>query len=246
MSDQPLLDAARGLLDALRPLTFKAPVTHVYNPLEYAFPMMEAYVRRFGQGRKRVVFLGMNPGPWGMAQTGVPFGEVAAVRDWLQLSAPIGKPAQEHPKRLVTGLDCTRSEVSGQRVWGAVAQQFGTPERFFAEHYIVNYCPLMFLEASGKNRTPEQLTAAERGAIAAACNQHLVAAVDALAPEWVVGIGNYAEARARETLGDRGIRVGRIPHPSPANPAANRGWLPAVLEAMAAQGICGAAPARRP
>ena len=36
---------------------------------------------------KRVVFLGMNPGPFGMAQVGVPFGEVAAVRDWLRIDA---------------------------------------------------------------------------------------------------------------------------------------------------------------
>ena len=34
-------------------------------------------------GRKEAVFLGMNPGLWGMAQTGVPFGTVSLVRDWM-------------------------------------------------------------------------------------------------------------------------------------------------------------------
>ncbi|HEY9724024.1 MAG TPA: uracil-DNA glycosylase family protein [Oscillatoriaceae cyanobacterium] len=232
----PLLEAAHALSVALAPIQFGAPVTHVYNPLVYAAEMYEAYVRRFGRGRKRVIFLGMNPGPWGMAQTGVPFGQVDAVRDWLQLDAPIRKPNPEHPKRPVLGLSCTRSEVSGTRFWGAMAARFGTPERFFEGHFVANYCPLIFLEASGKNRTPEQLPTAERAAIAEACDTHLRAVVATLQPEWIIGIGNYAEARARLALPNAELRIGRITHPSPANPAANHGWAEAMTAALIDQG----------
>jgi single-strand selective monofunctional uracil DNA glycosylase len=238
MSTIPLIEATQTLIKALAPLTFGAPVTHVYNPLVYASAMHEQFIRRFGVGPKRVLFLGMNPGPWGMAQTGVPFGEVAAVRDWLKLDAPIGKPPIEHPKRAVTGLACTRAEVSGQRLWGAIAAHFGTPEQFFADHYVLNYCPLLFLEASGKNRTPEQLPVAERLAIASACDAHLRQTVQMLAPKWVIGIGNFAEARARVALSGLEVRIGRVPHPSPASPAANRGWAAAAQEALSTQGVC--------
>lgn len=237
MPTHPLLAAADELSARLAPLRFAAPVTHVYAPYQYARPMVEAYVSRYGNGPKRVFFLGMNPGPWGMAQTGVPFGEVAAVRDWLGLAAPIGKPPMEHPKRPVQGLACTRSEVSGKRLWGAMASRFGTPEAFFAEHFVVNYCPLLFLEASGKNRTPEQLPVAERRAIAEACDEHLRKAVAILQPEWVVGVGNFAEDRARTALAGTGVQVGRIPHPSPASPAANLGWEAAASKAMLDLGL---------
>ncbi|MDX1649779.1 MAG: single-stranded DNA-binding protein, partial [Myxococcota bacterium] len=75
--------ASRRLCRDLEGLSFGPPVTHVYNPLLYARRSWERYLERFGGGRRRVVFLGMNPGPFGMAQTGVPFGSVAFVRDWL-------------------------------------------------------------------------------------------------------------------------------------------------------------------
>jgi single-strand selective monofunctional uracil DNA glycosylase len=205
-------------------LKFAAPVTHIYNPLNYAWPMHEAYLRAFGRTRKRVLFLGMNPGPFGMAQTGVPFGEARAVREWLRLAAPIGRPDRAHPRRPVTGLDCARSEVSGRRLWGLFAERFGAPAKFFAHHIVLNYCPLAFVESTGRNRTPDKLPAVEREALFAACDEHLRAAVAVLQPEWLIGVGDFALARAREALPNAGPRFGRIAHPSPANPAANRGW----------------------
>src|SRR5690242_15635582 len=149
-----LLKAAAALREDLRKLRFSSPVAHVYNPLEYAWGCYEAYLRRYAAGHRRIVFIGMNPGPFGMVQTGVPFGEINAVRDWLQLSGPIGKPRSEHPRRPVLGLDCQRSEVSGQRLWGLFALRFGAAEKFFKEHLVLNYCPLAFMEESGRNRTP--------------------------------------------------------------------------------------------
>jgi single-strand selective monofunctional uracil DNA glycosylase len=205
-------------------LEFAVPVTHVYNPLGYAWAPYEAYLRRFGNAPKRVIFLGMNPGPFGMVQTGVPFGEITAVREWLKLQAPVGKPAREHPRRPISGFACARSEVSGQRLWGLFASRFRAPERFFAEHLVMNYCPLAFLESSGRNLTPDKLAAAERAALFAACDEHLRTIVAALQPEWVIGIGDFALKRAEEVFVRGAPRLGRILHPSPASPAANRNW----------------------
>jgi single-strand selective monofunctional uracil DNA glycosylase len=216
--------AAQALAREVDSLSFAPPVTHVYNPLRYAAPAYREYLRRYAATPKRVIFLGMNPGPWGMAQTGVPFGEVAAVRDWLGISAAIGRPEREHPKRLVEGFACTRSEVSGARLWSAFAERHGTPERFFRERFVANYCPLLFLEESGRNRTPDRLPAEERRALFAACDDHLRALCGALSPEWVIGVGAFAAGRAEEALAGTGVEVGTILHPSPASPAANRGW----------------------
>jgi single-strand selective monofunctional uracil DNA glycosylase len=222
--DAELWRATRTLANEVDALTFGPPVTHVYNPLRYAAAPHREYLRRYAATKKRIVLLGMNPGPYGMAQTGVPFGEVRLVRDWLGIEAAVGKPEREHEKRPVEGFACARSEVSGARLWGALAERYREPERFFAEHFIANYCPLVFMEQSGKNRTPDRLSPHERAPLYAACDRHLQALVRALAPQWLIGVGKFAEARAKAALAGTGVQVGSILHPSPASPSANRGW----------------------
>jgi single-strand selective monofunctional uracil DNA glycosylase len=233
-----LIRAANALSDRLDPIRFSAPVTHVYNPLRHAGRGHRRYLRRFADSPKRVVFLGMNPGPYGMTQTGVPFGEINAVRDWLQIEERIDRPADEHPKRRVDGFACTRSEVSGARLWGAIANHWHEPEAFFRRHFIANYCPLVFMEASGRNRTPDKLPASERDALYEACDDHLRRVIDILEPEWVVGVGAFAETRARSALTDRDLKFGRILHPSPASPKANRGWDVEAGKEFRALGLC--------
>ncbi len=205
-------------------LKFAPPVTHVYNPLDYAWRAHEIYLRRYGNSRKRVVFLGMNPGPFGMAQTGVPFGQVAAVRDWLGITAKIDNPPNEHPKRAITGFDCNRSEVSGERLWGLFAKRFGSAKKFFAENFVANYCPLAFLEESVRNRTPDKLPPNERAKLFAACDEHLREIVRALQPEWIIGVGEFAAKRAANVVVDLAPRLGQILHPSPACPESNVDW----------------------
>ncbi len=239
-----ILASERTLCRALAPLRFGAPVTHVYNPLEYARRPHAVYVRRYARTPVRVLFFGMNPGPYGMAQTGVPFGEIAHVRDWLGVSGRVGKPEREHPKRPVEGFACARSEVSGARLWGALRDHYEKPERFFRSAFVANYCPLVFMEASGRNLTPDKLPARVRAPLYAACNESLRRLVALLQPEWVVGIGGFAEARAREALEGEGARIGRVPHPSPASPAANRGWAAQARHALAELGLCSGAPGR--
>ncbi len=241
-----LIHAARRLSERVDALTFDPPVSHVYNPLRHAGRGYRRYLRRFGDGPKRIVFLGMNPGPYGMTQTGVPFGEVAIVREFLGIEERIDKPADEHPKRPIEGFDCARSEVSGARLWGAVAQHFETPERFFRHHFIANYCPLVFMESSGRNRTPDKLPSAERAPLYAACDAHLRRVVEILEPQWLIGIGAFAEARAREVLADSALRFGRVLHPSPASPLANRDWAGAARRDLRRLGLCRGRSSRRP
>ena len=229
---EALIAAARRLRAETGRLKFGAPVTHVLNPLVYGWAPHEAYLQRFGGARRRIIFLGMNPGPFGMAQTGVPFGEIAAVRDWLKIECAVGKPEREHPKRPVSGFACRRSEVSGRRLWGLFAERFGRPERFFAEHIVMNYCPLAFLESSGRNRTPDKLPARERAALFVACDRHLRAIVAALQAEWLVGVGGFAAKRAEEVFQNSPLKQARILHPSPASPAANRNWKGVVTRQL--------------
>jgi single-strand selective monofunctional uracil DNA glycosylase len=233
-----LSQISRELARAVSALRFSSPVTHVYNPLVYARSAHERYLERYGRGRKEFLLLGMNPGPFGMAQTGVPFGEVAAVRDWLGIEAPLdGRPELEHPKRPLLGFDCPRSEVSGRRVWGWARERFGEPEAFFERFFVVNYCPLLFLEESGRNRTPDKLPKEEREALFAACDRALAATVEMLSASMVIGVGKFAEDRARVALAGSSVAFGRILHPSPASPAANKGWAEAVNRALAELGV---------
>jgi single-strand selective monofunctional uracil DNA glycosylase len=234
-----LSKAARKLSREVDKLQFADPVTHVYNPLTYAWDAHAAYLNLVSDHGARVVLLGMNPGPWGMAQTGVPFGEIAAVRDWLGIDVAVKRPKQEHPKRPVEGFACTRSEVSGRRLWGLFQQQFQTPAKFFAEHLVLNYCPLVFMEASGRNRTPDKLPAAERELLDAACDRHLTFILSAIKPEFVVGVGAYAEKCLRRSVdaGSCDAVVTRILHPSPASPAANKDWAGTVTRQLQEAGI---------
>ena len=220
-----LIAAGKELSQRVDSLKFTEPTTHIYNPLSYAWNAHEAYIRKYGNSHKKVLFMGMNPGPFGMVQTGIPFGEIEHVKDWIGVSCTVDKPKNEHPKRLIEGFNCTRSEVSGQRLWGFFRKQFASAEHFFESHYVLNYCPLVFMEASGKNRTPDKLPVIETDALYRLCDQHLFSVAQALKVEWVIGVGVFAEERAKYALKEiPSLKFGRILHPSPASPAANKGW----------------------
>lgn len=228
---------ARSLGSAAARCSFEPPVHHVYNPLDYAFEAHRQYLRRYCRREAEILLLGMNPGPFGMVQTGVPFGEVTAVRDWLGIADGVTPPGDQHPNRPIEGFACTRREVSGQRLWGWARDRFQTPDGFFSRFFIWNYCPLAFLEASGRNRTPDKLPAGERGPLFEACDRALTEIVEFLEPSLVLGVGRFGETRARNVLGNDGTRIGQILHPSPASPAANRGWAEQVEQQLAELGV---------
>ena len=227
----------RRLAKTVDALDFAPPTTHVYNPLVYARGPVERYLERFARRGVRALWLGMNPGPYGMAQTGVPFGEIAAVRDWMGIDEPVGQPPIEHPKRPITGFACARSEVSGRRLWGWAADAFPDADAFFERFFVWNFCPLVFMEEGGKNRTPDKLAAAERDGLYEICDASLAAVVDALQPERIIGIGKFAQGRAGLALPGRDLPIDTVLHPSPASPIANRGWAPQAEKQLEALGV---------
>jgi single-strand selective monofunctional uracil DNA glycosylase len=212
------------------------PARLVYNPLEYASAPYLRYLDRYAKAPE-ILLVGMNPGPWGMAQTGVPFGDVGFVRDWLGIGGEVGKPPVEHPKRPVTGYACGRKEGSGRRLWGWARQRFETPERFFAQFFVVNYCPLVFYLEDGVNLTPDKLPVAARRELFAVCDGAMRTTVEILKPRFVLGVGRFAEQRVAASVAGLDVAVGGIPHPSPASPQANRGWAAQTEAALERLGI---------
>nr|XP_039266580.1 single-strand selective monofunctional uracil DNA glycosylase-like [Styela clava] len=226
----------------LKCVKFSDKVEYVYNPLEYASDPHAHYVSKYS-GTKAVLFLGMNPGPYGMAQNGVPFGDTRYVRDWLKITGAVHHPPHEHPRRIIQGLDCTRSEVSGARFWGFIAKICGTPEQFFRHCFVHNYCPLTFMTKSGKNIIPAALPATERRNLEAICDEALLQCIRVIRAQIIVAIGKYAADRVTcvlQSAGDESaasIRIVRILHPSPASPQANRGWEEVVTQQLQESGI---------
>lgn len=226
LSDQYLM-LEQKLCNQLRGIQFQKPVSHIYNPLVYAFETHADFVRRFTNKQKPILFLGMNPGPFGMSQNGVPFGEVGTVRDWLGIQGTVHKPAREHPKRPVMGLSCHRSEVSGSRFWGFFKNYCKSPENFFRNCLIHNMCPLAFMARSGRNLTPPELFVWDRNMLTQACSAALLELIDMFNIQVIVAIGRYVEARALQALKEANItniKVHCLQHPSPLNPQANKGW----------------------
>ena len=48
-------------------------VEAIYNPLSYAWNPHKAFIELGGGGGAKTLLLGMNPGPHGMGQMGIPF-----------------------------------------------------------------------------------------------------------------------------------------------------------------------------
>ena len=106
-----LIKIARELSQSVCSLSFKLPTAYAYNPLEYAWEIHRQYLELAGDGKKKVVFLGMNPGPYGMAQTGVPFGDsVRAGLDGIKRRSQEAPPRASKASRGWIGVHQERSE----------------------------------------------------------------------------------------------------------------------------------------
>ena len=230
-ADNACTAIARVLAGSLQVLSFPS-ASHVYNPLIYMWSAHQEYLERHGNQTGRILLVGMNPGPWGMAQTGVPFGEVAMARDWLGIEKPLGGPLPpQHEKYPIMGFACHRSEGSGERFWGWARDRFGSADQFFNDLFVWNYCPLLFLR-NNRNLVPEQLHKAEREPLFGICDAALNAVIHAIRPRVVVGIGRFAHSRAQAMAGDA-VATAYLLHPSPANPAANKGWAEVADQTLA-------------
>ena len=223
-----LTRAAAGLRDDAEELARRMEAAGVadcvYNPLMYAWEIHEEFIRVSGGGGAKTVLLGMNPGPHGMGQMGIPFAATSVVRDLLGISGiAVGKPVLSHPKRPVHGLTHPKEEVSGTRLWGLLQDRYGGASQIFQNVFIVNHCPLMILDGPrGTNVTPNNISGPVVRDLLERCDQHLREAVMALGAEELIGIGKFAEKRANAALEGMGIRVKTCWHPSPASPLANR------------------------
>ena len=212
---------------------------YIYNPLNYAWAPHALYLTRFVHPKPKAFFLGMNPGPFGMMQTGVPFGEINFVKNWMHLQAPVEKPKREHPSRPVLGFDCPRSEGSGKRFWGLFSQRYPNADDFFASNAVFNYCPLGFLEPgkTAKNFTPDHLPREEKAKLEALCDAYLHDILELLEPQILIGVGKYAQAKLEKLNPDTSKIISSIIHPSPGNPQANRGWNEKTTQKLVELGV---------
>nr|XP_022920875.1 single-strand selective monofunctional uracil DNA glycosylase-like [Onthophagus taurus] len=210
----------------LNNLTFSFPVHYIYNPLEYAWEPHSTFVKTYCKGTKDVLFLGLNPGPWGMCQTGIPFGEVNISKEWLKMNGEVEKPKDECPKKQIKGFECHRSEESGKRFYGFFKNLCRTPEAFFKNAFVYNLCPLAFMKKESANITPHELKGQIKKDIENICGKTLVDILKLLDIKIIVALGRYTEKQAIEIT--QGFQLGHIkviymPHPSP-RVVGNNNW----------------------
>ncbi|XP_016837104.2 single-strand selective monofunctional uracil DNA glycosylase [Nasonia vitripennis] len=252
LPDQPdkLLGLENKLSKKIQTLLPRFKQYIVYNPLEYAAQVHATYVNSYCKSSKKILIIGENPGPWGMCQTGVPFGEIDAVRDWLQISGPVGKPPEEHPKKLILGFDCHRREQSGKRLFGYFRELCGSADNFLKHTFLYNYCPITLLNREGgKYVNLKELKKKDNEELFSACDDTLIDVIKLLGIELILAMGNFAEQRAKAALekaldaGDNlldvdSIRVLRVPHPSPMSQYVRKGkWNEMVNDILTEHGL---------
>ena len=220
--------AAAGLRDdaeeLARRMESEGVADCVYNPLMYAWDIHEEFIRVSGGGGAKTILMGMNPGPHGMGQMGIPFAATTVVRDLMGISGiKVGDPVVQHPRRPINGLLHPKEEVSGTRLWGALEERYGSGESIFRNVFVVNHCPLMFFSGpSAANITPDKVKGRAVKHLLDRCDRHLVEVVESLGAERVIGVGRYARSRAERALSDLSIEIHSCWHPSPASPLANK------------------------
>ncbi|KAL7643956.1 UNVERIFIED_CONTAM: hypothetical protein RMT77_005968 [Armadillidium vulgare] len=232
---EQIIDLENKQWKDLLSLNYNSKVECIYNPLEYAKEPHVNFVKTYCGGEKKVLLLGMNPGPWGMCQTGVPFGEVDHVKNWLNIDGKVERPSKELRQKPIHGFECTRSEVSGNRMWSLLKELSGDPKTLFEKVFIHNYCPLAFLSKTGKNITPVELPVEERKSLEEICDKYLIQVIELLKVEFLVCIGNYVSQRSQKALersGVIGVQVSTLMHPSPINPKANKGWKQIAIKQL--------------
>ncbi len=230
-----LREAANEIIPKL--IKDSSKIEYAYNPLDYAWNPHSEYIRRHGGMGAKILLVGMNPGH-GMGNTGIPFGCPKMVREILEITGfDVGSPTITHPKRPIIGLEHPKPEVSGTRIWGTLSQIYGPRNAAASEVFIVNHCPLWMFDQNGRNITPDKLTGTVSNQLTKICNQHLLKVVEILEIERVIGVGKYAQKRIGEIFEqNEQLILDGIPHPSPANPFANRNggedWKNAFKEAL--------------
>ena len=228
MKTDLLIDAAARLRDDTdrigERLVAEGTVDCIYNPLIYAWNIHKEFIELGGEKGATTLLLGMNPGPHGMGQMGIPFSATSIVRDLLKIRGlEVQQPKNLHPKRPVKGLDWHKEEVSGTRLWSLLEKQYGDIENIFSNVFIVNHCPLMLFRGERAiNITPDKISGKNTRELIERCDKHLREVVEIMGIKKIIGVGKYAEKRAIEALKGIEIEITSCWHPSPASPLANR------------------------
>ena len=154
-----IIELYKSLNIELDELKFFPPCFYVYNPLSYCFESFKIYFEYLNTEEEINLFFGINPGPFGMAQTGIPFGDKETVKNYLKIEPKIDidKIPKQHPKKQILGLEVKRVEKSGRIFWGVIKEFYPEKYDFFKSNFVLNFCPLCFLDEQGRNITPKVL-----------------------------------------------------------------------------------------
>ncbi len=247
----------------LAPALRRATGWRIWNPGLYGETWHARFRRLYRPGQHPLVVFGLNPGPYGMAQTGIPFTDIRRLVSALpDLAAELrGRGERVEPPGLAPpGLRpyLSRSfESSAVRVYRFLKKGWGGAERGWTEVVVANPCTLLFIDpAEGKNRTPADLARAARlrgsgrdqvrelvesfGRIRIRC---AVESIEALSPRGAILLGKDVQAALgpalRRILGE--ARVIPWEHPARAVPES---WASGLLSALRRRGLTGIAPAR--
>ncbi|KAF7991960.1 hypothetical protein HCN44_010761 [Aphidius gifuensis] len=210
-SDIPnnLLNIELNLSINLDKLNYNNPIDYIYCPIIYAKTVHFNYLNKYCRDKKNIMILGMNPGPWGMSQTGVPFGEINIVIDWLKINGHIDKPKRQHEQRQVDGFSCKRSEISGRKFWSLFKKLSNNPDTFFRHCFLRNFFKptIIIIIIAG----PEQKKLQEF------CDQALIEVIKILDVKVIIGVGRFSEQRAKKVVKTAKLstKVLWMIHPSP-------------------------------
>ena len=200
-------------------------IEFAYNPLNYAWEPHKKYLENYGSLGAKTIVMGMNPGH-GMGNTGIPFGCPEKVSKYLNITGlEVKEPVNIHPKRRINGLECKKPEISGKRIWGLIEDIYGPPKNAFKNIFVLNHFPLWMFNSEGQNITPDKLKKSSAEDIFKICNKYLSDIINMLNAKKIIGVGKYANKMAHEAIKENnleGIIIEEIPHPSPANPIANK------------------------
>jgi Uracil DNA glycosylase superfamily. len=207
------------------------------NVFSYAIDPFLEYLEKAERGSVRTLYLGMNPGPYGMYRTGIPFCDFVTKREFLKITASVDETFIDVDAVRGEKPDEKRREVSGMRLWGLFESVYHSPERFFSSSLVLSYSPLIFFRSEGRraNIALSDVKSLDRKRIEKVSDEFLKRYIKELKCDTLVGIGDYAH-RALVRCSD-GERLLKIAHPSPANPAANGDWAGRTYCYLKSEGV---------
>ena len=219
--------------EALRPRLARATGLRVWNPQLYGLPLYRRFAaEHLPHARGGIVAFGLNPGKYGMAQTGIPFTDVTrAARVGIAIEPPGLAPASLRPF-----LKSYRVERSSASVYGLLDEAWGSPREGWRALWAVAPCGLLFLEKDGENVTPADARLARRDDVRELRLRVIRESIAAAKPRGVLLLGQDVARVAAEALAAEDVLV--VDHPVARGPG-RRGpawWAQTVTEAVRKKG----------